>query len=631
MAEAAYSVPLPQRVDPHDKKFVRIQLERQPDHIAEALAERYDETQREHGRRDANLELLDYNEQYSERRLPVNAGEDELRSWAEARVNETYSKSLLTIDNPITLYRCLAAYVRSYGLQPPETDCIRTHETCIKRMRDPQWWQKQARRIYGRWDEAQAREIGQVRKQRGLYVSDDAFKRFEGRHWKNANTMANALVVNTTTAEYCTLAELAEHTNAALPIRRGEMMTRIRGMEETAKQKGHIALFITLTAPSAYHAYRQSGQRNPKFKGYSPEDGQTYLCRAWGRIRAKAKREGILWYGLRIAEPHHDGTPHWHLVIFVRRGQAALLRLIIEDYATREDRDELAGDTSRRCKTIPIDASKGGAAGYAAKYVSKNIDGFKLDGIVLRDAENKTTLNTLNPEDTATRVRAWASIWGIRQFQFFGGPPVTVYRELRRLEEIRQNQIAEALRQAADSGDWSRFMELMGGPAEARESHPMCLEWRTTPDSRKGRYGEPIKRPVLLCNGHEYLTRTDEWEIIYNPSADGFPSLKELPNSEPEALGAFTPHTDAETIVRYRPGIDWSQVPIVAPFPFGAFMPLHNGLVLFGDGRSVSPWTCVNNCTNDVHLTIFEGKLARKFGIFQENSLETRLPHRHHL
>ncbi|MBY6221538.1 replication endonuclease [Marinobacter nauticus] len=66
------------------------------------------------------------------------------------------------------------------------------------------------------------------------------------------------------------------------------------------------------------------------------------------------------------------------------------------------------------------------ATGYVAKYISESIDGYEVG----EDSYGNDAV------ESAARIRAWASIWGIRQFQFMGSPNVTVYRELRRLRNI---------------------------------------------------------------------------------------------------------------------------------------------------------------------------------------------------
>lgn len=69
---------------------------------------------------------------------------------------------------------------------------------------------------------------------------------------------------------------------------------------------------------SKYHnSYAKSGDRNPKWNGATPYEAQQYLNAVWRKTRAELARQAIRQYGFRIAEPQHDSTPHWHLLVFI--------------------------------------------------------------------------------------------------------------------------------------------------------------------------------------------------------------------------------------------------------------------------------------------------------------------------
>ncbi|MEP2652406.1 MAG: replication endonuclease [Paraglaciecola sp.] len=356
------------------------------------------------------------------------------------------------------------------------------------------YWLKRVRVASSRAIEQVRRMTGLINKAKGIYCSDNARDNWMW-HKEQSQAYLESTYIENEDGQTFSLADIAK-TNVSNPtIRRCEMMTRIRGFEEVAKFNGDLGDFYTITTPSKMHSHSTTGIKNSKYNNTTSKQANDYLCNVWARIRAKLEREQIKIYGIRVSEPHHDATPHWHLLLFTAPKHRERTREIIQHYAMFEDGNE-SGAEEHRYKCVPIDPAKGDAAGYIAKYVAKNIDGEFI----------KTDSYGNEAKSSAQRITAWANLNGIRQFQFIGGPSVTLWRQLRRAE-AQENQELEACRKVADASDWAAYVLLMGGINKTRLERPIQLEYQQPENDIDyetgeinlctGRYGAPLSTPII--------------------------------------------------------------------------------------------------------------------------------------
>ena len=146
-----------------------------------------------------------------------------------------------------------------------------------------------------------------------------------------------------------------------------EIQNRVNTLEEIAKQRGLKALFMTLTLPSEYHKNKSTKKgkliANPKYNGTSQKDSVKTLTKMFARLRQdrslkELSKENRLYF--RVNEPHKDGTPHTHILMFVpsdriERVKSAYKRLY----------DDRANDI--QAITDDINSS----VAYVMKYVNK--------------------------------------------------------------------------------------------------------------------------------------------------------------------------------------------------------------------------------------------------------------------
>lgn len=416
--------------------------------------------------------------------------------------------------------------------QPCNTDALANKlERGIRRMTCDKWWLRKLDRMRDVALEHLNITMGQVNKFVSPYASKDAVAEFKGNK-RRQREWVDSMALENESGHEVKLSEIFKGSVSNPEIRRIELMVRIRGYEEWATEHGLKAIFYTVTAPSKYHA------NSEKYNNATPRETQDYLVKQWAKVRSTLDKDDIKLFGLRVAEPHADATPHWHMLLFVKPSEEKQITATIKHFALQHDSDE-KGAQKNRFDCEVIDPSKGSAVGYIAKYISKNINASHIEGEIdhetgqefireqiKTEAEQKAEANEAEQKPraqehwAAVNVAAWASRWRIRQFQFVGGAPVGVWRELRRIKPEQAEKLADDVKKIRDAADNSRFAEfiaLLGGAFAKRGEHKLQI---AKDEDGANDYGEVKKRVVGIATAScTYVTRSIRWALKKRGSA----------------------------------------------------------------------------------------------------------------
>jgi len=513
----------------NDWIFRRLILDKYPESFAKVIAQEYSRIHQAQGRRHANLFMLDIKDQLSKNLLSLASSDDDVISYAKERASEIRRLCFCTDNFAKTLqFLCDLVYYK-YGILPPlksnlgagtVTVTVTVPGTevpvtvavsvlgVIGRLCDERWWRRSLRKVHIRNVEGKAIQLGLVCRGKEKYVSNVTLQRKRQQKQRNRKVLENCIATNELDQSY-TLQELSDKSVSNPEIQRNELMTRLAGFDKIAVDHGHIGIVYTITCPSRMHASitkNDKSFKNPNYDNTTPAQAQKYINNVWARIRAELDRQEIKPYGFRVAEPHQDGTPHWHVLLYMQNEQAEAVEQVIRHYALQDSPDE-KGAQLHRVDVITIDRSKGTGTSYLAKYIAKGIDGHGLD----------MDIDGGEPTSAAERVKAWANTWGNRQFQQIGGPPVTLWRELRRLSGNGLSGVVKKLWEAANDALWDVYVMLMGGPQAKRKDLPISLakQWNDKPN----RYQEPTGDEIIgiSCGNVTIPTRIHQWDVVYKP------------------------------------------------------------------------------------------------------------------
>jgi Bacteriophage replication gene A protein (GPA) len=278
--------------------------------------------------------------------------------------------------------------------------------------------------------------------------------------------------------------------------RRAQWYAMILGLTDRAKRDGMIAVFVTCTLPSKYHANPSEGvnSHDPRL---SPTIGAQELNRRWGRVRARLRKAGIRYPGVRTIEPHADGTGHYHFQLWI----------FPDDYqAFYEAFDDHFND-GKRVKTPALKIKKwkekgaGSASSYVMSYVMKALHP-NLNG----NAENRQL----------TRARAWMKHAGVRRIALVGlaegvmGRWQVAYRLLRQTATptcCRTRKLVQAMRRK----QWALAL-LLAGAFHGKAAYKKVTE------AVENRWGDIVKKTIAWAvfeTGEiAFVCRPKVWKII---------------------------------------------------------------------------------------------------------------------
>lgn len=347
----------------------------------------------------------------------------------------------------------------------------------LARMLCADWWYRKLWQMRCEWREEQLRAVCLVNKKASPYVSYEAMIHKREQRRKSLEFFRSHELVNED-GDTLDMEDVVNASNSNPAHRRNEMMACVKGLELIAEMRGDCAVFYTITCPSRFHATLNNGRPNPKWTSATVRQSSDYLVDTFAAFRKAMHKAGLRWYGVRVAEPHHDGTVHWHLLCFMRKKDRRSITALLRKFAIREDREELGANTGPRFKSELINPRKGTPTSYIAKYISKNIDGRGLAKEI-----SKETGRSLR--DSAEHVGAWASLHRVQQFRFFGIPGRQAYRELRLLAgqaarvqgerkagaPVLDNPRLDAVLAAADAGCFATYIMKQGGVLVPRKHH----------------------------------------------------------------------------------------------------------------------------------------------------------------
>ena len=157
------------------------------------------------------------------------------------------------------------------------------------------------------------------------------------------------------------------------------IQNRINTLSNEAKEKNLFPIFMTLTLPSEFHKMKMDKKTktlipNPKYNHVTPKEAVKHLTKIFSRLRhdrslKKLSKDERIYF--RVNEPHKNGTPHTHVLLFVPK--SSIHRVVT---AFKRLFDNKANDIQTNIEN---------ATSYIMKYINKTLPLSKKENLSKKD------------------------------------------------------------------------------------------------------------------------------------------------------------------------------------------------------------------------------------------------------
>lgn len=350
-----------------------------------------------------------------------------------------------------------------------------------------------------------------------------------------------------------------------------KLYTFIHAIDQLGVEANLSSAMITITLEPEWHPNPANGVN--QWNGSSPRAAHQSFSKRWQSVLRDLHRIGIRLSGFRVAEPHKDGCPHYHIWTLYRLDdELDILSTIMKYFPLKlkirtphrkgENRSHLDKIFETRLKLLDgksraaispkegaqvelsrIDRAISTGASYALKYVLKS---FSVSGDAPGGVIDKALLNDLGKSKTeqkvktAKRVDTYRTVWGIHQGQLFGiSKCLTVWDEFRRMTIRPKNKVLKRLWRlargsnscgrvaagAGQRGDARAFLKMLGGLDAAKtknDANKQRFVLGRLVEAAKNRYGDTIKKTtgVLLMSKQRIKMKTCKIETRIKKSSN---------------------------------------------------------------------------------------------------------------